>query len=236
MRALRGSLQACQPADGFDYAAVPPLVEKFLRGQAERIQRGQTVSILQTGNSLIEAKRHLSHGQFLKWIEREAGLHVRTAQAYMQVAQWAKGKSAMVARLPPSLLYLLSAPGTPNHFQARLLERLEAGERIDIRAVRTELAALRSRPRQPAQPGATIVPPAHAGFIPLTADRDAGIGEAVSILSRALSPVDFARIRSIMTSSAVLHSPRLPEQIVAAFETLDHAVEYQIPHHHCRAA
>src|ERR1041385_91509 len=129
--------------DGFDYKSLSPSVAKFLKGQAERIQRGQAASIVQTGRSLIEAKRHLSPGQFLHWGEIEAGIHARTAQAYMQVAQWAKGKGATVTRLPPSLLYFLSARGTPEEFVGRLLERLDAGEQINLKAARAELEAAR---------------------------------------------------------------------------------------------
>jgi hypothetical protein len=43
----------------------------------------------------IAAKHYLSHGSFLRWVETEAGLPARTAQAYMQVAHWASGKNAM---------------------------------------------------------------------------------------------------------------------------------------------
>jgi predicted nucleic acid-binding protein len=224
------TLQSCEEADGFDYKSVPPSVEKFLRGQAERIQHGQAISIMQTGKSLIEAKRHLSHGQFLSWVVLEAGLHVRTAQAYMQVAQWAKGKSATVTRLPPSLLYLLSTPTTPDDFQAALLERLEAGERINVHTVRTELAALRRKQKQPSETAdATIRTmsslPSHTELVSFDHDHDASVGDAVHILSRALSPADFAQVRSIMTSKTVLESPHLSEEIMSAFGTIDNSIK-----------
>jgi hypothetical protein len=120
----------------FDYTSVPSPVAHFLRGHAERIRRGWATSIIQIGKELVEAKRHLSHGVFIRWVKTEVGLPPRTAQAYMQVAHWAKGKSATVARLPPSVLYLVSSPSAPEEFVAHMLNKLEAGEQIDILVAR----------------------------------------------------------------------------------------------------
>jgi hypothetical protein len=232
---------SCEEANQFNYKSVSPLVEKFLRGQAERIQRGLTLSIIQTGKSLMEAKRHLSHGQFLKWIEFEAGLHVRTAQAYMQVAQWAKGKGTMVSRLPPSLLYLLSAPSTPDNFQTELLERLEAGERIHVHTARTELATLRRKEKQTSEAdGATVkttpsLPP-HIELVSFNSGQDASVRDAVAILSHALSSTDFARVRSIMTSKTVLESPHLSEEIMSAFKFVDNSIKGRISGQHAQRA
>jgi hypothetical protein len=239
MRRLESS--SCEDANQFNYKSVSPQVEKFLRGQAERIQRGLTLSIIQTGKSLLEAKRHLSHGQFLKWIEFEAGLHVRTAQAYMQVAQWAKGKSTVVSRLPPSLLYLLSAPSTPDDFQTELLERLEAGERIHVHTARTELATLRMKEKLTSGGDSATdkTPPSLSSHIELVAfnsGQDASVRDAVAILSRALSSTDFARVRSIMTSRTVLESPHLSEEIMSAFKFIDSSMKGRISEQHAQRA
>ncbi len=72
---------------------------------------------------------------------------VRTAQAYMRVAQWASGKNAIVAHLSPTMLYLLSAPSTPEDFVSDILARVEAGESIAPSVMREELKALRSNKR-----------------------------------------------------------------------------------------
>jgi hypothetical protein len=206
---------------GFEYLSLAPSVAKFLKGQAERIRRSQAASIIQIGKSLIEAKRYLSHGQFLRWVESEAGLQARTAQAFMRVAQWTKGKGAIVAHLPPTLLYFLSAPSTPGELAAALLERLEAGERIDVAAAKGELTARRkvSRPGSatagmetaPALPRlrAETVLPEHSAQTAMT--------HVVTILVRELSPIAFARVCRFMMSKALLESPDLAEEIAAAF-------------------
>src|SRR4030081_764009 len=80
----------------FDYSLVAASLARFLRGQAERIRRQCASSILQIGRALLEAKRHLSHGAFIQWIESEVCIPARTAQAYMRVASWSVGKGAAV--------------------------------------------------------------------------------------------------------------------------------------------
>src|ERR1700730_6747762 len=134
---------AWQPSSKFDYAVLSPSVEKFLRGQADRIRRQCASSIVQMGKALFEAKRHLSHGEFLRWVELEVGIPARTSQAYMRVAKWASGKSAAVVHLPPSALYVLSSSAVPEEFIIDVLERVEAGKQIPASAIRQELKALR---------------------------------------------------------------------------------------------
>jgi hypothetical protein len=102
-----------------DYESLPLSVAKFLRGQADRIRRQCATSAIQIGKALLEAKRHLSHGRFLRWVECEVCIPVRTAQAYMRVANWASDKGATVAHLSPSALYLLSASGVSEEFAER---------------------------------------------------------------------------------------------------------------------
>jgi hypothetical protein len=126
---------------GFDYSTLSSAVADFLRGQTHRICRQSGTSIVNIGKDLIAAKHHLSHGAFLKWVEFEVGLPARTAQAYMQMAQWATRKNASVAHLPPSLLYLLSARSTPSSYADDVLKRIEGGERIALQDVRADLSA-----------------------------------------------------------------------------------------------
>jgi len=123
----------------FDYASLPQSVARFLQGQADRIRRQCSSSIIQIGKALIEAKRHLSHGGFVQWVECEVGIPARTAQVYMRAASWASGKSATVAHLPPSALYLLSAPSAPEKFIEEILQRIDAGEHIAPSAMREQL-------------------------------------------------------------------------------------------------
>jgi hypothetical protein len=200
----------------FDYHSLPAPVASFLRGQAERIRRGYTNSIIQIGKALIEAKRHLSHGAFADWLHAEIGVPVRTAQAYMQVAFWTKGKSETLTHLPPTMLYLLSARSTPAEFSEDLVRRLEAGEHVDIAAARSELKKLKSRSQ--ARKSRTHL---HCDAPSIAEiERLPSVQDAVAILSRELSLEDFARVHDIFTCDEVLADPNLASNIRKAFSGL----------------
>jgi len=86
----------------FDYKSIEPSVARFLRGQAERIRRQGATTVLHIGSALVEAKRYLSHGNFLIWVESEVGITARTAQLYMRAALWSKKKGKAVSGFPLS--------------------------------------------------------------------------------------------------------------------------------------
>jgi hypothetical protein len=197
----------------FDYTCLETPVAKFLEGQANRIRRSFTNAIVQIGKDLIEAKRYLSHGQFLRWVEAEVGIPARTAQVYMRAAQWARNKGAIVAHLPPTLLYLLSAPSTPEDLAKSVLERIEEGEEIETIAVREELKKLKVRGR----PGKTADERRHWKPNGI-ADNQVAIMEAVTIICESLSKANFARVRTLLTDEKVLRDPALSEKIAAAFD------------------
>jgi hypothetical protein len=205
----------------FNYDEVPSSVAKFLKGQADRIRRQCTSSIIQIGKSLLESKRYLSHGAFLRWVEHEVGVPTRTAQAYMRVANWASGKSATVARLSPSALYLLSAAGVPEDYVADVLNRAEAGEYVAPSIIRSELKAYRSN--KPENCGAEISEPIeHPNDIqcePISTQNETrgDIAELVEILLQGLSDDDFARVRDIVVSENALLDPHWPQCFRVAF-------------------
>jgi hypothetical protein len=142
----------------FDYSTVPPSVATFLKNQAERIRRSGASFVLNIGKDLIGAKRYLSRGAFLHWVEAEAGIPARTAQVYMQVAQWAGSKSATVAHLPLTALYLLSARSTPNEFATDVLNRVQGGESVSLTAIREELKAVRKKLKGASNREGTVQP------------------------------------------------------------------------------
>lgn len=208
---------------GFDYSGVSPSVAKYLRGQVERIRRSASRSIVEIGKDLIGAKHYLSHGAFLRWVESEVGIPARTAQAYMQAAQWVSNKGAGVAALPPTLLYLLSAPSTPEEFITSVLKRVGAGEQISFQSVRRELKALREA-KWDLKHGDGC-----PEFRPIELNRQttasngnavALITEAVAILARGLSKAEFTQVREMMTNKAVLEDPELAQKIAAAFGSI----------------
>lgn len=213
----------------FDYTGVSASVTKYLKGQVERIRRSASKSIVEIGKDLIGAKHYLSHGAFLRWVESEVGIPARTAQAYMQVAQWVSQKGSGVAALPPTLLYLLSAPSTPEEFITAVLKRVGAGEQITFQTIRRELKALREAkwdlkhndacPEfRPAELSAQVMP--------LKLDVATIVMEAVAILARGLSKAEFKQVRDMMTSKPVLDDPELPQKIAVAFNTIQESAEF----------
>lgn len=199
----------------FNYGCVSANVAKFLMGQADRIRRQCVTSIIQIGKALLEAKRHLSHGQFLGWVENEVGMSSRTAQAYMRVASWASGKGATVAHLKPSVLYLLSSSNTPSEFVADILNRIEEGEKIKPSALRRELVVARdSQERCVEITSSQELQNSHRRVGSMTVGV---MEELVSILVRGLSETDFARVKDLATSDAVLFDPDLAKSLQRAF-------------------
>jgi hypothetical protein len=211
--------------DDFDYASVPRSVATFLKGQATRIRQYTGKCIIQIGKDLAGAKHYLGHGEFLHWVESEVGVPARTAQAYMRAAQWASDKREIVALLPPSLLYILSAENTPKELTENVLRRTEAGERVALTTVRVELKALREARRKELGrvpiTGRSETDSAGAEAICTTPSGESVLMDAVKLLARALSSSDLAQICAIMTAKEVLEQPDLPQMIRRAFSAID---------------
>jgi hypothetical protein len=98
--------------------------------------------IIEIGRDLILVKDKLEHGQFLRWIEAEFGMHEQSARRFMHVAQRFGGKSNTVLDLQPSVLYALAAPSTPDEVVEEVGERVANGETFTAAA---RLAALGGR-------------------------------------------------------------------------------------------
>jgi hypothetical protein len=204
----------------FDYGKLPSPVAKFLRGQADRIRRQCVSSIIQIGKALIEAKRHVSHGAFLEWVEAEVCLPARTAQAYMRVAGWASGKGGTVAYLSPSILYLLSSSSTPQEFVQSVLARVEAGENISVSRLRAELKNARAALQQSGTRDDAVgtltssLALQHEGAG--TGDGRDAMVELVSILVRGLRAADLVRIQHILKGDVSFTSSELVALIEGA--------------------
>jgi hypothetical protein len=86
---------------GFDYAALPADTSALAQRSAEKIKtmtRRMTSDIIGIGNTLQAVKEKLDHGDFLKWVEAEAGISPRTAQRYIGAAACADGRGARLGR------------------------------------------------------------------------------------------------------------------------------------------
>ena len=131
------------PSPGFDYGHVGDNLAVDLRACARRIRDRMVASVIETGRDLLGVKDQLDHGQFIAWVEAECALSPRTAQRMMAAAEWAEGKNDTVSHLPPTVIYALSAPSTPVEIHNAILARIEAGERVDPDAVKTEIAEVK---------------------------------------------------------------------------------------------
>ena len=218
------SYPACQGSDRFDYSTLDRSVANFLTGHAQRIRKYVHATTIQVGKDLIAAKRYLSHGQFIRWIEQEVGIPARTAQAYMRIAHWATGKSSVVARLPSTLLFILSASSTPVEYAEDILRRLESGEKIAPATVKKELKQLQTRgPSTQLLCSDEVTRDASNGIgdvevvIPT---REEALREAVLILFQKLSQDEFMRVKSIMTNRTMLNDPELSIKLAEAFTTV----------------
>jgi hypothetical protein len=198
------------PVRRFNYASVEPSVANFLKGEAERLRRHYSGSIIQVGKALAGTKRYLQHGAFIEWVEYEAGIPARTAQAYMRVAKWVSGKSAIAAHLPPSILYLLAAPSTPEQFAHDVIDRADAGEKVAVRAVRRELRALRNSkedfPTEARNDESQEIGKEQCDVTGL-------LSQAVAIVARELCPASLENFYKLMTERQVLEDPNLAQKI-----------------------
>jgi len=140
----------------------------------------------------------------------------------MQVAQWAKDKSACAVNLPPSMLYFLSAPSTPQGFAHDILKKVEAGESVSLTRLRSELKTLRRMNEhvERLSIGHDKTQHNHRTADPHFVEDDAAAALlcAVKIVARGLSRSDLARVCKVMTSRLVLDDPVLPQSIRTAFK------------------
>ena len=76
-----------------------------------RFYKAQTVqSVIEIGKRLTEAKGMLEHGQWLDWLENQVGLHKRTAQNFMQLAEQFPNTQPVAHLSYTKLLALLAVP------------------------------------------------------------------------------------------------------------------------------
>lgn len=128
--------QVTHSATDFNYASLPADVANEARAAAARIKTRLRAAVVDVGADLNRVKERLPYGEFGSWLKAEFGLTERTAQNYMSAAVLA-GKYETVSVLPPKTLYLLAAPSTPESAQQEVVGRLQRGESLDHREVKS---------------------------------------------------------------------------------------------------
>ena len=71
------------------------------------------------GGELRAVKEMLPHGRYTDWLGVEFGLSERMAQHFVNVRERLGPKSEKFSVLPPSTLYMLAAPSTPDSASRR---------------------------------------------------------------------------------------------------------------------
>jgi DUF3102 family protein len=148
------------PETNFDYAAAPVDRDAELAMLVARIKASRKrhiEAVHDIGAALLRAKELLGHGNFLPWLQAEFRWSERTANNYMSIARFFKGKTANFADLDIGAAAALAAKSTPAEVRDELLERAEAGESITREEIKERIAASR-KARNPAaaeqaQPG-----------------------------------------------------------------------------------
>ncbi len=135
----------------FNYEGLPEREAREIREAAFEIRgllKRSAQDIVTIGQKLTETKAKLKHGEFIPWIEAEFKMTDQTARNFMRVAERFSGKSKMILDLPPTALYELAAPSTPEPVRAQVEARVEAGEDVtaaEIRRLKAEAKAATSR-------------------------------------------------------------------------------------------
>lgn len=77
-----------------------------------------------------DGRKSLGHGRFLAWIEAEFEMSDAAALRFMQVAERYGSKSVIVTNLPPTVLYALSAPSTPEEVREKVEKDVAEGRKV----------------------------------------------------------------------------------------------------------
>lgn len=154
----------------YDYSTVAEAYREAVRRSAlvikPRLKRAAE-DIFVIGKELNAAKVLLPHGEYTKWLDVEFGLSDRMAQRFVNVYERLGFKSDKLSDLPPSTLYLLAAPSTPDEAIKAVEQQLDAGERISVAYVQGVITNAKRKVGTPALEG---VVPASAGDGTVTAD------------------------------------------------------------------
>lgn len=121
----------------FDYASLDKPTAEFLLHETEEIKtlmKKTVEGIIETGERLSRVKQRLKHGEFMAWIETEIKCHYSTALHFMRVWQTFGEQKKQISDvgINVSVLYLLSAPSTPEKLRTEIVEMAKAGNPVSF--------------------------------------------------------------------------------------------------------
>jgi hypothetical protein len=134
----------------YDYTQLPSEHREAVRRSARIIKpllKRTAEDIFTIGGELRGVKDMLPHGRYTEWLEVEFGLSERMAQHFVNVRERLGPKSEKFSVLPPSTLYMLAAPSTPDEAIVIVEERIDAGDRMSVAHVQRTIAEQKKRTR-----------------------------------------------------------------------------------------
>jgi hypothetical protein len=134
----------------YDYNQLPSEHREAVRRSARIIKpllKRTAEDIFIIGGELRGVKEMLPHGKYTEWLGVEFGLSERMAQHFVNVRERLGPKSEKFSVLPPSTLYLLAAPSTPDEAIAVVEERIDAGDRLSVAHVQRTIDEHKRRAR-----------------------------------------------------------------------------------------
>ncbi len=127
----------------YDYNQLPTEHREIIRRSARIIKpllKRTAEDIFIIGGELRAVKEMLQHGRYTEWLEVEFGLSERMAQHFVNVRERLGPKSEKFSVLPPSTLYLLAAPSTPDEAISIVEDRIDKGDRLSVAHVQRTIA------------------------------------------------------------------------------------------------
>jgi len=164
----------------FDYTRLDSetrIVVQQKTSEIKMLVRRSVQDIIDIGTHLIEVKAKLGHGNFGKWLNAEFSWSESSVVKMMQVATTFKNVTVTDLKIGAKVLYLLSAPSTPEEAREEALEIARSGQPVTFGAAKAivaqhkEPAALPAGepPRQPAPlPPVEAYKQAERVFAPVT--------------------------------------------------------------------
>lgn len=134
----------------YDYTQLPTEHREAVRRSARIIKpllKRTAEDIFIIGGELRAVKEMLPHGRYTDWLGVEFGLSERMAQHFVNVRERLGPKSEKFSVLPPSTLYLLAAPSTPDEAIEIVEGRIDAGDRLSVAHVQRTIDEQKRRVR-----------------------------------------------------------------------------------------
>ena len=132
----------------YDYSRLPEEERAVVQRAARVIKpllRRTAEDIFVIGGELAQVKARLPHGRYTEWLGAEFGLSERMAQHFVNVRERLGPKSEKFSVLPPSTLYMLAAPSTPDAAIAQVEAHLAREGRVTVRTVQHVIAAAKAQ-------------------------------------------------------------------------------------------